>query len=82
MVAASPRVADFGLANFLLIYRGTTIDGIQTYGLILTVLAVTGLILARRRRSVVLLALLWLGSAALSLGSSLRIGTDTLCSCR
>ena len=77
MVAASPRVADFGLANFLLIYRGTTIDGIQTYGLILTVLAVTGLILARRRRSVVLLALLWLGSAALSLGSSLRIGTDT-----
>ena len=77
MMAVSPRVADFGLADFLLIYRGTTIDGIQTYGLVLTVLAMAGLILARRRRSAVLLALLWLGSAALSLGSSLRIGTYT-----
>ena len=76
MFELSPRAADFGLSGLrVLTYGGRTGDGIPTYGLVLTVLAVLGLIAARRRRAAWLLALLWLGCAALALGPVLRIGT-------
>jgi hypothetical protein len=45
-----------------------------TYGAVLTILAVLGLVLTWRSRTARWLALAWLGAAALALGSSLRIG--------
>jgi len=76
MFELSPRVRDFGLSGLrALTYGGRTGDGIPTYGLVLSVLVVLGLLAAWRRRSAWLLALLWLGCAALALGPVLRIGT-------
>jgi hypothetical protein len=75
MFAPSPRVSYFGLRSLArLYYDHPTIDTIPTFGLVLTVLAVCGLLLSWRRRHARLLALLWLGCAVLSLGSVLRIG--------
>jgi 4-amino-4-deoxy-L-arabinose transferase-like glycosyltransferase len=77
MFAISPRANFLGLKGFALAYHGPLGDGIPTFGLVLTVLALLGLVLARRRRGAWLLALLWLGCAALALGSVLKIGTHT-----
>ncbi len=75
MFAPSPRVATFGLRKLAaLYYDRPTIDTIGTFGLVLSVLAVAGLIISRRRRSAWLLALLWAGCAVLALGSVLRVG--------
>jgi hypothetical protein len=76
MFGASPRVVQFGLGALKPVsYRGPITDGIPAFGLVLTVLAVAGLIASRRRRSAWLLALLWAGAAALALGSTLKIGS-------
>jgi hypothetical protein len=75
MFELSPRVATFGLSGLPFIYDGRVGDGVQTFGLVLSVLAVLGLVAARRRRSAWLLALLWLGCAVLALGPVLRIGS-------
>jgi hypothetical protein len=75
MFEFSPRVTDFGLGGLGFIYNGPITDGIPTYGLVLSVLVVLGLLVAWRRRSAWLLALLWLGCAVLALGPVLRIGT-------
>ena len=77
MFALSPRVDTIGLGGLGFVYHGPTGDGIAAFGLVLTLLAVLGLVLARRRRGAWLLALLWLGCAALALGSVLKIGTHT-----
>jgi hypothetical protein len=71
----SPRVVGYGL-TFLtpVTYRGPIGDGIPTFGLVLSVLALLGLVVSWRRRSARMLALLWLGCAVLALGSTLRIG--------
>jgi hypothetical protein len=75
MFAPSPRVATFGLRKLAaLYYDRPTIDTIGTFGLVLSVLAVAGLIAYRRRRSAWLLALLWAGCAVLALGSVLHVG--------
>jgi hypothetical protein len=71
----SPRVADFGLSGVAAIYQyRQPAEGVPTFGLVLTVLAVAGLALSWRRRSAWLLALLWLGCAALALGTTLYAG--------
>ena len=76
MFEFSPRVTAFGLSGLGgFIDHTRTGDGIPTYGLVLTVLVMLGLLAAWRRRSAWLLALLWLGCAALALGPVLRIGT-------
>src|SRR5580692_1712582 len=75
MFELSPRVTTFGLhgpPGF--IYGGRIGDGIPTYGLVLSVLAVAGLLAAWRRRSAWLLALLWLGCAVMALGPVIRVG--------
>jgi hypothetical protein len=75
MFELSPRVTAFGVpASSALIYHGRTGDGVPTYGLVLTVLVLLGLLAAWRRRGAWLLALLWLGCAVLALGPVLRIG--------
>ena len=75
MFSPTPRVADFGLASlagpFL---HGRDNEGMPMFGTVLTVLALLGLIVSWRRRNAWLLAALWIGCAALALGSSLWIG--------
>ncbi len=77
----SPRVADFGLTGLASVYHfrppDVTMEGVTTFGLVLSVLAVLGLAASWRRRSAWLLAALWLGSAALALGLTLRVGART-----
>jgi hypothetical protein len=76
--AVSPRAVDLGLTWLKPIsYHGHVLDGVLTFGLVLSVLAVAGLVVSWRRRSAWKLALLWLGSAALALGSVLKIGNHT-----
>ncbi len=77
MFALSPRVRDFGLGHLGIVDNGLTRDGIHTFGLILTLLALAGLFLARRRKSAWLLTLLWAGCAALAFGPLLRVGSHT-----
>jgi hypothetical protein len=70
MFGASPRVTQFGL-------HVPHAHDASTFGFALTVLAVAGLVAARRRRSAWLLAACWLGAAALALGSVLHVGTSS-----
>src|SRR5499427_7540702 len=75
MFTPTPRVSQFGLdvlaGPFL---HGRDNEGLPMFGTTLTVLALIGLIVAWRRRSAWQLAALWLGCAALALGTSLWIG--------
>jgi Dolichyl-phosphate-mannose-protein mannosyltransferase len=75
LFAPSPQVGHYGLHWLASIYsyREPT-EAIVTFGLVLSVLAVCGVAAAWRRRSTWLFALLWMGGAALSLGSTLVIG--------
>jgi NAD(P)-dependent dehydrogenase (short-subunit alcohol dehydrogenase family) len=79
LVAPSPRLADDpGLAGLGHIYYWqTTSENLNTFGVVLSVLAVGGLIVTWRRRSAWLLALLWLGGTALALGPVLSVGHHT-----
>ena len=75
MFAPSPRLADDGLTALGHIYVSQTrLETLNTFGVVLSVLAVLGLIARWRRRSAWLLLLLWLGGAALALGPVLYIG--------
>jgi len=75
MFTPTPRVSLFGLkvlaGPFL---HGRDNEGMPMFGTTLTVLALIGLIASWRRRSAWQLAALWLGCAALALGTSLWIG--------
>ena len=74
----SPRAVRLGLTWLRPVsYRGPILDGVLTFGLVLSVLAVFGLVVSWRRRNAWKLAALWLASAALALGSVLKIGTHT-----
>jgi hypothetical protein len=74
----SPRAIRLGLTWLKPVsYGGHVLDGVLTFGLVLSVLAVAGPVVSWRRRSAWQLAALWLASAALALGSVLKIGTHT-----
>jgi hypothetical protein len=74
----SPRAVRLGLTWLKpLSYHGHTLDGVPTFGLALSVLAIVGLVVSWRRRSAWQLAALWLASAALALGVVLKIGSHT-----
>jgi len=76
LFSVSPRVVGLGLTSLKPVaYQGPIGDGIPTFGLVLTVTALLGLAVSWRRRSARMLGLLWLASAVLELGSTLRIGT-------
>ena len=78
LFGVSPRAVRLGLTWLKPIsYRGPVLDGVLTFGLLLSVLAAAGLVVSWRRRSAWKLALLWLASAALALGSVLKIGAHT-----
>jgi hypothetical protein len=87
LFAPSPRLASFGLTGLgAVYYRDGVIyqtvgyrhlpagEGVPMFGVVLTTVAVLGLLLSWRRRSAWLLALAWLGAAALALGPVLWIG--------
>ena len=72
----APRVAAFGLDRVgTIYYRGHTGEGLPTFGAVLTALAILGAVVSWRRRGGRLLALGWLGCAALALGPVLWIGS-------
>ncbi len=71
----SPRLSDFGLSGLAAAYQyREPAEGVPTFGLALTTLAAAGLAVAWRRRGTRPLAALWLGCAALALGTTLFAG--------
>jgi hypothetical protein len=75
MFAPSPRTGYFGLAGIASVFHfQTRREGVPTFGVMLSLLALLGLVVCWRRLSARLLALAWLASAVLALGSVLRIG--------
>ena len=74
MFLASPRLASLSSVLRPITSPGATGDGVPTFGLVVTLLAVLGLAVFWRRRTAWLFAVIWLGSAALALGTTLRIG--------
>jgi hypothetical protein len=72
----SPRLARYGIESLAAARSGQTPDAaVATFGLVLTILALTGLIVAWRRRGSRRLAVGWLGFALLSLGPTLAVGS-------
>ncbi|HEY1920288.1 MAG TPA: hypothetical protein VGH27_32355 [Streptosporangiaceae bacterium] len=76
----SPRLTSLKLTGLVQLYRFLPIhyhyapgDGVPTFGLALSVLAVVGLAVSWRRRNAWLLTLLWLGSAVLAMGMVLEL---------
>jgi hypothetical protein len=75
MFAPSPRVADYGLTGLSRVaYQGPYTIVITTFGVVLTALALFGIVVSWRRRHARSLALLWLACVALSLGSVVWVG--------
>jgi hypothetical protein len=75
LFAPSPRLADDGLTGLGHIYVSQTrFETLNTFGVVLSLLAVLGLVVSWRRTSAWLLLLLWLGGAALALGPVLYVG--------
>ena len=71
----SPRLSDSGLSGLAAAYRyRQPAEGVPTFGLALTALALAGLAVSWRRRCARSLAACWLGCAALALGTTLYIG--------
>ena len=87
LFSASPRLSYYGLGHVI----GSTYsfnaapkggasvqpgEGVPTFGLVLTALAVLGVIIGWRKRTTWWFLLLFLGCAVLALGTSLVIGSD------
>jgi hypothetical protein len=76
LFAPSPQLVHIGLHSVASLYQyRVPAEAVATYGLVLSALAVLGLVVSWRRRSTRRLGLLWLGGAALALGSTLVIGS-------
>ncbi len=74
LFAPSPQLNHLGLHSVASLYQyRVSAEAVATFGLVLSVLAAFGLVVSWRRRSARLLALLWLGGAALALGPTLVI---------
>jgi hypothetical protein len=75
LFTVSPRVDGLGMTFLRAVsYGGPIGDGVPTFGLILSLAALLGLIVSWRRRSTRLLGLFWLACAVLALGSTIRLG--------
>jgi hypothetical protein len=74
LFAPSPQLDHLGLHAVASIYQyRVSAEAVATYGLVLSVLALFGLVVSWRRRGFRQLGLLWLGGAALALGATLVI---------
>ena len=79
LFAPSPRLASYGMSWLASGYRQhVTGELLATFGVVLTVLAVTGLVVRWRRRRTRQLGLLWLGCSVLALGPTLYIAGHDL----
>jgi hypothetical protein len=77
MFAPSPRIGYYGLHPVAsLFHYQTPREGIPTFGVMLTLLAVLGVVVAWRRTAARLFGLAWLACAIFALGSQLRIGHE------
>jgi hypothetical protein len=75
MFTPTPQVTTFGLDGLASPFlHGRDNEGMPMFGTTLTVLALLGLAASWRRRAAWQLAALWIGCAALALGTSLWIG--------
>lgn len=78
LFAPSPRLANFGLGHLASSYSyynaEQVLEGLPTFGIVLTVVAVLGVVIGWRKRSTWAFLALWLIPAALALGTSLTIG--------
>jgi hypothetical protein len=76
MFAPSPRVADYGLTSVSRYYHhGPYSIVIAAFGVVLTGLALSGIVVSWRRRHARSLAVLWLACVLLSLGSVVWVGS-------
>jgi hypothetical protein len=76
LFSPSPRLSHYGLTWLASGYAAhNDVEMTATFGVVLTLLAVLGLIASRRRPAAWKLAVLWLGCAALALGPTLYVGT-------
>jgi hypothetical protein len=79
LFSPSPRLAAFGLRHLAAAYgfsNGVQVgEGLPTYGVVLSALAVIGIVIGWRKRSTWAFAGLWLMCSALALGPSLSFGT-------
>jgi hypothetical protein len=78
LFAPAQRVGYYGLQQLAAASgsakdHGPTAEGMPMFGLVLTVVALLGLVVSWRRRSAWQLAALWLGSAWLALGATLYV---------
>src|ERR1700722_7997386 len=86
LFTATPRLGYYGLSHFPSGYsfnaaakNGVSVqpgEGLPGFGLVASVLAVLGVIIAWRKRATWLFLLLWLGCAALALGTSVIVGSS------
>jgi hypothetical protein len=77
LFSPSPRLRSWGLGVLAGGFRFPLSEGVPTFGITLTLLALAGLVISWRRPSARLLGLLWLGSAVLAMGSALRLGNTS-----
>ena len=76
MFAPSPRLASFGLTGLSSIfYHGIKTEGVPTFGVTLTALAVLGAVLGWRRRRTWMWLVLWLAACVVTLGPVIYLGS-------
>jgi hypothetical protein len=86
LFSPSPRLADFGLGPLASAYNfydpHQEIEGLPTFGIMLSGLALLGAAACWRKRSTWVYVALWLAGAALALGTSLTFGNCQVSSWR
>jgi hypothetical protein len=84
LFAPSPRLTNFGFGHLASSYSyynaQQVLEGLPTFGAVLTAVALLGIVVGARKRSTWAFAGLWLGCAALALGTSLTIGKNCVIS--
>jgi 4-amino-4-deoxy-L-arabinose transferase-like glycosyltransferase len=77
LFSPSPRLRSWGLGALDGGYHFPLSEGVPTFGITLTALALAGLVISWRRPRARLLGLLWLGSAVLAMGSAVKLGNTS-----
>ena len=77
MFSPSPRLRSWGLGALAGGFHFPLSEGVPTFGITLTVLALAGLVISWRRPHTRPLGLLWLGSVVLAMGPAVKIGNTS-----